>query len=93
MKRTLELLNNQRVLVLYRSDGIVSHINGPVGAAVGEVIDGIEVGEGPYAIINSSKYGHSQEFISTQLLLHGKSLEQAMENLGLAEETLIPRFS
>jgi hypothetical protein len=60
---------------------------------VGDSVTGIaEPDEGPYTVIDDPRFGHCQRLIETWLIHPGKSVSQALDEMGLDEESLIPRY-
>jgi len=86
--------DGRAVIILHRSDRFLVLVRAPKNAAVGESWTGEidwDHGEGPYAMLDSPTTGHDQSLIENYLLHQpGETRDEAMDAVGLDDESLLP---
>ncbi len=89
-----EEMDGRVVLVLHRSERYLSLIEAPDGVLPEQMVSGIaEPEEGPYTVIDDPTLGYHQRLIESYFLHRpGQTRDEAMEELGIDEESLIPRY-
>lgn len=91
----VEEFEGRAVIVLYKSEKILTLVRSPGETAIGDVWDGEIDGwdeEGPYCVLDGQTTGHEQRLVETYLLHPGKTIDEALDEMGLDDESLIPRY-